>query len=108
MITMAKSLELPCEFILGNIKDPIIYTNYTSRDIFVCLEVLEHVSDDYSVLDNIPKSSDVILSLPSGNSAGHVRYFPSMGNVIERYEKQLIFYTQKQIGVLYLFKCERI
>ncbi len=54
-------------------------------DLVVALEVLEHLEDDLAVLGRIPAGKDVIFSVPNFDSFGHVRFFPTVASVDERY-----------------------
>ena len=52
---------------------------------YVTLEVLEHIEDDLGLLERIPKNSFTIISVPSFDSASHLRHFPTEGSALERY-----------------------
>ena len=54
-------------------------------DVYVALEILEHIEDDIGVLSQIPSGSRVVISLPYRDSAGHVRHFASQEEVMDRY-----------------------
>lgn len=58
-------------------------------DLYVALEVLEHLDDDRAVLERLPSRATVVLSVPSFDSASHVRMFPAQGDARERYRRQL-------------------
>jgi trans-aconitate methyltransferase len=58
-------------------------------DVYVTLEVLEHLDDDLGLLERLPKGATVVLSVPSFDSASHVRHFPSRGSASARYGKVL-------------------
>jgi len=53
------------------------------------VEVLEHVPDDMHMLGLIPSGRNVVLSVPSSRSVGHVRWFVSMQDVRDRYSHVL-------------------
>lgn len=53
--------------------------------VFTCIEVLEHLADDLEVVARVPEGSQFIFSVPSYMSASHVRCFPSLRDVFERY-----------------------
>jgi len=59
------------------------------RDTYVTLEVLEHLDDDLALLDRLPRGAEVILSVPSFDSASHVRFFPEKGDARRRYKGRL-------------------
>lgn len=55
-------------------------------DVYVCLEVLEHLEDDLGLLKRIPPGRAVVFSVPSYNSEAHLRTFPRPGDALERYD----------------------
>lgn len=56
-----------------------------SRTAFVCLEVLEHLDDDLGLIRRIPPMTQFVFSVPNYLSASHVRCFPTLASVFERY-----------------------
>jgi len=60
-------------------------------DVFVLLEVLEHVENDLALLERIPGGRMVILSVPNYPSASHVRHFDSIEAVRLRFGDVLSF-----------------
>ena len=54
-------------------------------DAVVCLEVLEHVEEDRSVLERIRPGALVFASVPNFPAAAHVRHFESEREVLDRY-----------------------
>ena len=58
-------------------------------DTFIMTEFLEHITKDLDVIQQIPSGSRVIISVPNFDSAGHVRYFESEDEVIDRYSEYL-------------------
>jgi len=66
----------------------VFETDYVSGgeyDIVVCTEFLEHVERDLDLVKAIPAGKFCIFSVPSFTSAGHVRFFESAAQVIDRY-----------------------
>lgn len=57
----------------------------SSRTVFVCVEVLEHLEDDLDLVHRIPAGVQFVFSVPSYMSASHVRCFPTLRAVFERY-----------------------
>lgn len=55
-------------------------------DVYVAGELLEHVDDDLGLLRRLPAGAIVVLSVPSFDSAAHVRFFPAWGDALRRYE----------------------
>jgi len=56
-------------------------------DLFLCLEVLEHIDNDLEVLGKIKKDKKVILSVPNFINYAHVRKFKNKEEIITRYGK---------------------
>lgn len=54
-------------------------------DLYIMLEFLEHIEQDTYILSGIPRDAFKIFSVPDFDSAGHVRYFSSEEEVINRY-----------------------
>jgi len=55
------------------------------HDVLVCTEVLEHIVEDLDVVVRFRPRTRCIFSVPSYDSAGHVRFFGEPGAVAERY-----------------------
>jgi trans-aconitate methyltransferase len=58
-------------------------------DVYVSLEVLEHLEDDLALIKRLPRHAWLVLSVPSFPSASHVRWFPEIGSAVRRYEDVL-------------------
>jgi len=58
--------------------------------IIVCLETLEHIRD-FKVIKNIGLGKEFIFSVPDFNDPGHVRYFHSINEVVDRYKNVIKF-----------------
>lgn len=54
-------------------------------EVYVANEVLEHLDDDLGLLGRLPVGAVVVLSVPSFDSASHVRHFPAQGDAEVRY-----------------------
>jgi hypothetical protein len=54
-------------------------------DIFVAVELLEHLEDDLALLSKLPKNRHFVGSVPTFKSEAHLRTFDSAQEVIERY-----------------------
>jgi len=46
---------------------------------------LEHIVHDREIIQSIKPETLVVLSLPSFTSKGHVRFFPNLANILQRY-----------------------
>jgi len=56
-----------------------------SHDVLICTEVLEHIAEDLAVVEQFRPRTRCIFSVPSYNSASHVRFFSDQSAVAERY-----------------------
>ena len=68
-------------------------------DVFVVLEVLEHLDDDLKLLKAIPKDKDVILSVPDYDGPAHVRFFENEAAVRNRYDALIHFFEITAIPI---------
>lgn len=102
------------EFSIANIFDEWVQSKLRKFNLFILLEVLEHVNDDMKLLSTLPSGSRVIFSVPNYDSKAHVRFFGSAGDVIQRYQKILNFSDgerrkrlrrKRQDRFIYLFSC---
>lgn len=78
-------------FMEGDIKTKEVQKLFLPHYVYVCLEVLEHIIDDISVIKSIPKGSDFIFSVPDMNCKYHVRYFTSFEEIKNRFDDYLEF-----------------
>ena len=69
------------------VEDALASNVYTEEehDVLVCTEVLEHISEDLAVVARFRPRARCIFSVPSYDSAGHVRFFNEQTAVAERY-----------------------
>lgn len=86
-IWVARTLS-PQNFEIADIRN---YHISNDKNTILFLEVLEHLSDDVSVVENVPVGVNVILSLPSFDDPGHVRIFKRREDVVDRYGKLINF-----------------
>lgn len=93
-INLAKSKNLNADFYAIDIMESDVLGKY-KVDAYIILEVLEHIEKDLDLLNKIPKKSEVVFSVPSFDSFGHVRFFLDKNSVLERY---------KSIGIIRYFK----
>jgi trans-aconitate methyltransferase len=56
------------------------------NSIITMFEFLEHISFDLELMSKIPIGTWIVFSVPSFDSAGHVRWFNSLQEVKNRYE----------------------
>lgn len=67
------------------------------NNLFLCLEVLEHLEKDIELIQLIPSGSIFIFSVPNIDGHGHVRSFKKFQDVIDRYNKYLKFLLKIEI-----------
>jgi len=89
-----KYSELCCVFYEGNVYDKKSY-DY-AHDAVIFVEVLEHV-DDIKALNNVTSGKWVIASLPTFDSEGHVRTYPNIKCIIERFESVIDIMLLKKL-----------
>ena len=75
------------KFIVGDVTNPDIYN--VEYDVVVICEVLEHIDNDIGVLKNIKSGKHIIATVPSYDSAGHVRFFNVAKEVCNRYKTMI-------------------
>lgn len=60
-------------------------------NIVIAFEILEHVEKDLEIFEKIKPNCDVLFSVPNFYCEGHVRWFSSKLEIIERYKNYLYF-----------------
>lgn len=70
-------------FIQADLFKPSIWTKKFT--VYTALETLEHIKDDIELISRIPTDAIVIISVPTFDDAGHVRFFKSPNKVLRRY-----------------------
>ena len=63
------------------------------------LEICEHLTDDIGLIKEIPLHSPVYISVPNFDSESHVRFFPTMREVIDRYSKVIDITHSKEYPI---------
>ena len=112
-INEAKRYVPQFTFSFANVLEEWVQEELTRFNLFVLLEVLEHISDDLKLLSALPPSSKVIFSVPNFDSRGHVRFFSIEDDVIHRYQQVLDFSNGERLKerrrapdkMIYLFSC---
>lgn len=66
--------------------------------VYVCSEVLEHLTDDLDLVRRIPPGHPFLFTVPNFHSQSHLRLFPRVGDVWERYAGLLIFRSWRMVG----------
>lgn len=54
--------------------------------VYICTEVLEHLENDFHVIDILPEGANFIFSVPNFKFESHVRHFVNKEQIIERYK----------------------
>ena len=90
-IKLAKELVPSYKFKAGNLYDKNIQKEFINHDVFIIIETLEHIKNDLSIIEAIPKGGKIILSVPNKNDRAHVRYFKSIEQVRNRYTSAIKF-----------------
>lgn len=102
------------EFSVASVFDEWVNERLNKYNMFILLEVLEHVNDDMKLLSILPSNSRIIFSVPNYDSVSHVRFFPTADDVIRRYQEILRFLDgtrlknvrrQRRDKKIYLFSC---
>jgi len=78
----------------------ILTVNYEEceGDVFLACEVLEHIDDDLLLLERIPSGKKIVITLPTFDDPGHVRYFTNVQDIVTRYYGQIAFKKVEQLG----------
>jgi trans-aconitate methyltransferase len=71
-------------FVVGDARESSIYEQ-AEHDVLICTEVLEHIEEDFMVISRFRPGVRCIFSVPSFDSASHVRYFHDSAEVNARY-----------------------
>ena len=88
-IAAARRFVPAARFVVADLRtDPI-----PDAEVYVANEVLEHLDDDLALLRRLPVGALVVLSVPSFDSASHVRHFPRRGQAAQRYARALTVET---------------
>ncbi len=97
-LTLEASLRFPeYRFITDNINSKVISKLIDKHSVVICLEVLEHLTEDLDLVKRISIGKTFIFSVPTVMSKGHVRCFNSHNEVVLRYTALLDFKEKKTI-----------
>jgi len=91
VVELAKERVPSYKFKVGNLCDKNIQKEFINHDVFIIIETLEHIKNDLSIIEAIPKGGNIILSVPNRNDRAHVRYFKSIEQVRNRYTSAIKF-----------------
>lgn len=79
------------EFEVADLRDWEPAADRAGGTVYTCLEVLEHLEHDLGLIERVPPGHQLVMSVPSYESASHVRWFRGAGDVWERYAGFLEF-----------------
>lgn len=65
------------------------HIDFPFHALYISLEVLEHVKNDFEIISKIPTGHTLVFSVPNFDSFNHVRKFGSIDDVIMRYSDML-------------------
>lgn len=83
-ISQARRRTGGAEFIVGNaFSSQLLIEN--AADVYILLEVLEHIEQDLELLGSMPSGASIVFSVPNFDSFGHVRFFLDKEEVFDRY-----------------------
>ncbi len=88
-IKEARSYAPQLRFEVGDVNDETVRRRFHDFGRFAILETLEHIEDDLGVIEAIPSRALVVFSVPTYDSAAHVRHFDSPTSVAQRYGELL-------------------
>lgn len=91
ILKLAKKHMPHYDYVQANLHSQKAKEIMLNNSLFTMIETLEHISEDIEVIKSLPKQSTLIGSVPSSQSAGHVRVFSGPSAVVARYEKIIDF-----------------
>ncbi len=92
-------------FFVGNALDPSSFK--IDYDFIICTEVLEHIKEDFKVIENIKIGTNIIFSVPNFDEVSHVRWFLSERQIKKRYYRLINIKNITRIGNIYIVLGER-
>lgn len=96
-INIAKELVPEFRFITGSLYDKKIQAEFEKYNVFISLQVFEHLKKDCDVIAAIPKESCIIFSVPTAGGRGHIRRYITERSVIKRYKSLIKFKDIRKI-----------
>lgn len=66
--------------------------------VYVCLETLEHLDDDRSLIHRVPVGHELIFSVPNFGGEAHLRVFPDASEARRRYGDLVEIFEWARIG----------
>jgi len=84
-IQMARKMAPGQRFAVADIRSQESFDVYDYNTV-IMTEVLEHIDDDLAIFAKLKPGARVLLSVPDNDTRTHVRYFPVIADVVERYQ----------------------
>ena len=81
--------EVEDKFVIHNLYNALLYNDISDEDVVVLLEVLEHLSNDFFILENLLPETKIIFSVPNFGGPSHVRKFLTEKEIEDRYSDLL-------------------
>jgi len=106
-IRLARRRVPSYRFIRGSLPKAAKKAQSMSGAVVVACEVLEHIHADRAVIKHLPAGTRMLGTLPRRDSASHVRFFPRMHLVLNRYKNLLDFQLVECVGNAYAFDARR-
>ena len=76
-------------FAVGDSLDKDLYED--RYNLIIALEIMEHIEGDTTVLGNIRDGASIIMSLPTFDDPGHVRWFKNPRDIKRHYYRYIEF-----------------
>jgi 2-polyprenyl-3-methyl-5-hydroxy-6-metoxy-1,4-benzoquinol methylase len=83
------------KFVCADLND-FDFAPYADHAI-VATEVFEHIEDDIALIKRLPKNK-IVFSVPNFEANGHVRTYPSLDYITERYKDVIDIYRIESFG----------
>jgi len=90
------------KFAVRNLYFDFPYDYISDKDVVVMLEVLEHLSNDFFILENLQSGTKVIFSVPDFGGQSHVRKFSTEKEIEERYNHFIDIKNIRRFGRRFL------
>ena len=96
-IEQAKKICPDFEFLIADIFETDVLS-VKDYELIICTEVLEHVDNDFGVLEKIKRGTRFLGTVPNFPFPSHVRYFNNANEVHDRYDKYFdVLYVKTHI-----------
>ena len=94
--------EAENKFAIRNLYSDFPYEYISDKDVVVMLEVLEHLSNDFFILENLQSGTKVIFSVPNFGGQSHVRKFSAEREIEDRYHHLIDIKNIRRFGRRFL------